>query len=79
MENTHMDWPKGQCDIWNVTGVAPPEGGDTPDSDGRADSAKGRHGLTAGSWSWKNTHMGSPQGSPHMEPSLAQVTQAYEH
>ncbi|XDV21286.1 hypothetical protein PO909_026407 [Leuciscus waleckii] len=55
------------------------QGGDTPDSDGRADSAKGRHGLTAGSWSWKNTHMGSPQGSPHMEPSLAQVTQAYEH
>ena len=51
-----------QYNIWNVTEVAPAydRGEYSPDSDGRANSATGRHGLAEGAVPWKNTHMGSP-------------------
>ena len=74
-----MDWPKGQCDIWNVTGVAPPEGGDYTDSDGRADSAEGNTRAHRRELVVEEYTYGIAAGITTYGTSLAQVTQAYEH
>jgi hypothetical protein len=69
----------GQCNIWNVTGVAPPKEGEaTPDSDSRASSAKGKTRAHRRELIVEKYSYGIAAGTTHTEPSLAQVTQAYE-
>ena len=63
-----MTW---QYNIWNVTEVAPAydRGENSPDSDGRENSATGRHGLAAGS----RTVEEYTYGITTYGPSLTQV------